>query len=61
MNINNENIIYIGCAVVLKIKKIETQVKLSCKHQICWKKGKNQIKTGEKLKNNNIINFNEDL
>jgi len=41
----NDNIVLVGISVIVKIRKILTNLKLDCKHQLCWKKGKNQIKT----------------
>jgi len=41
----NDNIVYVGISVIIRIKRINTNLKLDCRHQICWKKGKNQIKT----------------
>jgi len=57
----NENMLWIGISVIIKVKSIITSLKLQCKHQLCWKKGKNQIKTKHSNKIDDCIVFNEDL
>ncbi len=58
---NSESIIQVGCKTLLHLQDISSSLKLQCLHILCWKKRKNQIKTGEKSITSGLVPLREDL